>query len=445
LIKKNLLAAKYKYNEEKMINFIGLGKLGLPAALFFASRGFRISGFDKNKDLVSKLKDNNFNINENRSHKYLKYIKRIKFNDDLQASLKYSSLSIITVPTPSKKDNSFSNEYILSVLEEIGLFIKKLKKNKRPYLITIASTVSPGSFKNIFIPFMRRKFKLHINKDFYFSYNPYFVALGNCFDVFENPDFLLLGCSSSGAKKKILNIYRKIYKNKKLYCLMSLEESELVKLLVNSFVTTKISYTNFITDLCNKSHIQSAKNILNTVGLDRRIGRHAFKMGGPFDGPCFPRDNQALINYCKKSKVNHELLDATIKVNNDRISDIKSSVKIFQKHKIKKIGFLGISYKSNTNCLDGANTINLIKYYIKKNIKIYYYDLYVENLKLRGAVRCNSLIELSENVDLVYVSYVDTAFHGIIKFAKFLKIWDIWGFLKSNNSKNISNNLLDLL
>jgi UDP-N-acetyl-D-mannosaminuronate dehydrogenase len=45
-----------------MINFIGLGKLGLPAALFFASRGFRISGFDKNKDLISRLKDNNFNI-----------------------------------------------------------------------------------------------------------------------------------------------------------------------------------------------------------------------------------------------------------------------------------------------------------------------------------------------------------------------------------------------
>ena len=431
--------------EDKKVNFIGLGKLGLPAALFFASKNFNISGFDTNKDLFYKLKKNNFNIKENKSYKYLKYKNKIKFYNDPQLSLNNSNVSIITVPTPSNRDGSFSNKYILSALNEIGFYIKRLKNTKDPYLITINSTVSPDSFRNIFIPFMKKKFQLFINKDFYFCYNPYFVALGNAFDVFENPDFLLLGCSSTGAKNKILQIYNKIYKNKKLYCFMSLEESELVKLLVNSFITTKISYTNFISNLCRKSDITSPKNILATMALDKRIGKYAFKMGGPFDGPCFPRDNQALINYCKTNKLYSHLLEATIKVNKDRISEIKSSIKIFKKNNVKRIGFLGVGYKSNTSCLEGGNSLNLIKYFIKKNFKIYYYDTYVDSLRLSRAVRCNSLTELSKNVDLIYISYVDPKFKGILKVKKKLRIWDIWGFLKSSNNKKISNNLSDLI
>jgi UDPglucose 6-dehydrogenase len=430
-----------------MINFIGLGKLGLPAALFFASKKFAVSGYDKNEDLILGLQNHNLEINEEKSQKYLKYFNKIKFYRNAQLSLNNSKTSIITVPTPSNKDKSFSNEYILEALKQIAIFIKKNKKKNAidPHLITIASTVSPGSFNNVFEPYMKNQFGLKINKDFYFCYNPYFVALGNSFGTFENPDFLLLGYSSLSAKKKILNIYSKVYKKKELFQFMSLNEAELVKLLVNSFITTKISYTNFISNLCKTTDIANPKNILKAMGMDKRIGEKAFKMGGPFDGPCFPRDNLALINYCKSKNIDFSIPSATIKINASKINELKWSVKILKKNSIKNIGFLGIGYKSNTNCLEGGNTINLIKSFIKNKLNVYYYDKYIKNFKLEGALRCNSLESLSKKVDLVYVSYVDSYFKNIIRSNRKLKILDIWGFLKFNNKHNISNNLLELI
>ena len=430
-----------------MINFIGLGKLGLPAALFFASKRFVVNGYDKNEDLILGLQNCNFEINEEKKERYLKYFNKIKFYSNAQLSLNNSKTSIITVPTPSNEDKSFSNKYILEALKQIAIFIKKNKKKNAvdPYLITIASTVSPGSFNNVFEPYMKNQFGLKINKDFYFCYNPYFVALGNSFGTFENPDFLLLGYSSLTAKKKILNIYSKVYKKKEIFQFMSLNEAELVKLLVNSFITTKISYTNFISNLCKTTDIANPKNILKAMGMDKRIGEKAFKMGGPFDGPCFPRDNFALINYCKSKNIDFSIPSATIKTNTSKINELKWSAKILKKNSIKKIGFLGIGYKSNTNCLEGGNTINLIKYFIKNKLNVYYYDKYIKNVKLEGALRCNSIESLSKKVDLVYVSYVDPYFKSIIRSNRKLKILDIWGFLKFNNKHNISNNLLDLI
>jgi UDPglucose 6-dehydrogenase len=430
-----------------MINFIGLGKLGFSAALFFASKRFVVSGYDKNEDLILGLQNHDFEINEEKNEKYLKYFNKIKFYSNVQLSLNNSKVSIITVPTPSNKDKSFSNEYILESLKQIAIFIKKNKKNNKidPYLITIASTVSPGSFKNVFEPYMKNQFGLKINKDFYFCYNPYFVALGNSFDTFENPDFLLLGYSSLLAKKKILNIYSKVYKKKELLQFMSLNEAELVKLLVNSFVTTKISYTNFISNLCKTTDIANPKNILKAMGMDKRIGVKAFKMGGPFDGPCFPRDNLALINYCKSKNIDYSIPSATIKINASKINELKWSAKILKKNSIKKVGFLGIGYKKNTNCLEGGNTINLIKYFIRQKLKVYYYDKYIKVSRLEGAIRCNSMQELTNKANLVYVSYVDSSFTKITKSQRKLKIWDIWGLLKSNNKHSISSNLLDLI
>ena len=108
-----------------MINFIGLGKLGLPAALFFASKRFAVSGYDKNEDLILSLQNRNLEINEEKSEKYLKYFSKIEFYSNAQLSLNNSKTSIITVPTPSNKDKSFSNKYILEALKQIAIFIKK--------------------------------------------------------------------------------------------------------------------------------------------------------------------------------------------------------------------------------------------------------------------------------------------------------------------------------
>ena len=122
---------------------------------------------------------------------------------------------------------------------------------------------------------------------------------------------------------------------------------------VNSFVTMKISFSNFISNISQKSQLKSkAVNILNAIGMDTRIGKKYLGVGTKFSGPCFPRDNIALSQYCKKLKSSHFLLTATDNENNLQVNRYVNKLEdVIRDNKIKKpnIGILGLSYKSNTD------------------------------------------------------------------------------------------------
>ena len=98
-------------------------------------------------------------------------------------------------------------------------------------------------------------------------YNPYFVALGSVIRNLEEPDYLLIGSSSIYAAKKITKFYNTLYKNPKIR-LLKFKEAELTKLLVNTYLTTKISYSNFVKNVCKNFDDISDLRVLESVGLD---------------------------------------------------------------------------------------------------------------------------------------------------------------------------------
>ena len=70
-------------------------------------------------------------------------------------------------------------------------------------------------------------------------------------------------------------------------------EAEITKLAVNTYVTTKISYANMVSELCEKLPNANSDIVLDAVGSDTRIGNKYLKGGTAYGGPCFPRDNHA--------------------------------------------------------------------------------------------------------------------------------------------------------
>ena len=108
-------------------------------------------------------------------------------------------------------------------------------------------------------------------------YNPYFVALGDVIQGLENPDFVLVGSDNHQAKNKLKDIYYKIYK-KNITTDLNLEEAEYVKLLINSYLTLKISFSNMVKMICNSNKNLDASNVLKVIGLDSRIGKNILKL-----------------------------------------------------------------------------------------------------------------------------------------------------------------------
>ncbi len=417
------------------ISVVGLGKLGFPMASFLRSK-FEVNAYDKNikiRNLIIK-KPNSYLPNENKIKKYLK--KNINMSHSIYDSLIGTEICFITVPTPSLKNGKFSNKFLIDVLKIISKFLNK-NKRKNPYIININSTVSPGAFDNELIPFMKNK-GLKINIDYEFIYNPYFVALGDVIKNLESPDFILIGSSSKNSAKKIQSIYKMIYKNPN-FKPMSLQEGELVKLLVNCYVASKISFTNFVKSLTENMESVSLPTVLKAIGTDKRIGNNFLRPGGPFLGPCLPRDIVALSKFCEEIKINKIYPNSAKKLNKISINSLLQLINFLKKKKIKSIGFTGIAYKPNTDFYQESIAFKLMQKSKKIGLKIYFFDKYIQNKKINFS-RVNSLQSLVKKCDVIFISYED---NFILKkqkiFNRDVYVWDIFNFLSLENIKKFSN------
>jgi nucleotide sugar dehydrogenase len=95
-------------------------------------------------------------------------------------------------------------------------------------------------------------------------------------------------------------------------------EAEIVKISLNGYITTKISYANMISDLCD--NVGADKHtVLYAIGSDSRIGNKYFRPGNSFGGPCFPRDTKALKQLMDQNDIESSLLAATTQYNQEHI------------------------------------------------------------------------------------------------------------------------------
>ena len=420
------------------ISVIGLGKLGYPMAQFLSSSGAKINCFDKDRELVQELKKNHGeHLYEIGLNNLVNNSNDLIYHNNISDCINDAEIIYITVPTPSKLDGSFSNEIILEILDEVADVILKTKKS---YIININSTVQPGSIESEIIPFLENKGLIN-NKNFYILYNPYFVALGSVIRNLEEPDYLLIGSSSIFAAKKITKFYNTLYKNPKIR-LLKFKEAELTKLLVNTYLTTKISYSNFVKNVCKNFDDISDLRVLESVGLDARIGTKFMLPGGPYSGPCLPRDNLSLKKFCLDNNIQNSFSDEVQKINNDTIENLYKVISnLKNQYKIKSFGFLGLGYKSNTQCYEESYSIKMMKFLESLNIKVFYYDPYLT--EKFSATKVKSFEELCLNSEIIFLSYIDQHFNPIIQVKHEKNIWDLWYHFSDSRFNRVYHKVSD--
>ena len=418
------------------ISVIGLGKLGLPFAFFLASHGNKILCYDKNKNILDSIKKKKTPFVEPHLEEYIqKYAKNVKVCKSVEDLIDITNVTFLVLPTPSQRDGSFSNQYILNVLKKIGKSLKN-KRNKK-HLINVTSTLSPYSCEKILIPSLE-KHNLKNEKDFLISYNPHFIAQGTTIYNLNNPDILLIGANSPVAERILINIYKKIYKKKNVFKSLNLLESEIAKLSVNTFITNKISFANYISELSENSQNTDASKILNVIGQDKRIGHAYMKIGTRFSGPCFPRDNKALANFANKIGIKNDLPRVIDRINNRQTLRLIKIIK-FAKRKFKKginIGILGLSYKKDTNIIHDSQGYDLISKLCSCKIgirNIFVFDRFIKDFSI---YKNNNLISIKKSIvdltklsDILLIMYKDNYFLKLkyIKPKKAKIIVDCWG------------------
>ena len=348
---------------------IGTGYVGLVTGVCFSDLGNNVICVDNNINKIQNLKKGIIPIYEPGLEELVKKNykeNRLNFTTNLKFAVNNSNIIFICVGTPTKK-NSYSADLnqLYNVVKSIRNYINKFK------IIVTKSTVPLTTGDHIEKIISQKKSK----KLFSVVSNPEFLREGEAIRDFMYPDRIVIGTNNTRANNILKNLYDPIIKRGIKYLNTSRRGAELIKYASNAFLATKISYINEIANLCEKTGV-NIEDVSIGMGLDQRIGSRFLRPGPAFGGSCFPKDTRAILSTAKKFKTNLSIIKSTIKSNEQRHGILLDKIKKILKNKIKnkKINFLGVTFKPNTDDMRESSSLKLIPKLHKSGAVISYYD-----------------------------------------------------------------------
>tara|TARA_B100000900_G_C20171848_1_gene550163 strand:- start:43 stop:618 length:576 start_codon:yes stop_codon:yes gene_type:complete len=170
------------------------------------------------------------------------------------------------------------------------------------------------------------------------------------------------------------------------------------------------------------------------MGLDKRIGGRFLRAGPAYGGSCFPKDTKAIVSTSDKFKTNLSLIKSVIKSNKNRSQLLLKRIYNILGKKIrnKRITFLGVTFKANTDDMRDSSSLTMIPALSKKGAIIKYYDPsgYKKELKKnKNVFYAKSIKESLEGSNLVIIhtewnDFKSINFKTMVKGKKFI-IYDM--------------------
>ena len=417
---------------------IGTGYVGLVSGVCFSDLGNDVICVDKDKNKIDLLKKGKIPIFEpGLSELVIKNFKnkRLTFSTNLKKSINNSDIIFICVGTPTKKGGSSADlSQIYNVAKEISSSINKFK-------IIITKSTVPVTTGDEIEKIIAKK---NSRKKFSIVSNPEFLREGEAIRDFTYPDRIVVGSNDKRSNRILKNLYNPLISKGAQYLNTSRRAAELIKYASNAFLATKITFINEIANLCEKTGI-NIEDISIGMGLDKRIGSRFLRAGPAYGGSCFPKDTKAIISTADRFQSNLSVIKSVIKSNENRSNILLKRVSKILNNKIKnkKISFLGVTFKANTDDMRDSSSLIMIPSLSKKGALIKYYDptgFKKEFSKIKNVNYENSIKKTIEDADLVIIHTEWNDFKSI-NFSKLSKrkkiiIYDLRNIYSADKMKN---------
>ena len=341
---------------KRTVSIVGLGKLGSPMMAVLAGAGISTIGYDIRRDVVDAVNAGRAPVDEPQLQDYLNRNRdRIRATADLREAVLSSDTTFIIVPTPSDADGVFTNAYVEDALRAIGAV---LREKPGYHNVVVSSTVMPGSMDGPLRDAIEHASGRLVGPDLGFCYNPEFIALGSVIRDMESPDVVLIGESDAAAGDALAAIHERYVRNTPSIQRMNWVNAEITKIAINTFVTTKISFANMISGLCDTLDGADTDVVTAAVGADTRVGVKYLKGAVAYGGPCFPRDNRALATLGRQRGVPMTIAEATDQINDWQTERLVAGVKGLCEPGAT-VAVLGLAYKPGTSVCEASQGIAL--------------------------------------------------------------------------------------
>jgi UDPglucose 6-dehydrogenase len=375
----------------KQIAVVGLGYVGLTTAVGLAQLGHQVRGFDVDVSKVNSLSRGNSPIYENGLEAALKSLihsKKLSFTNSVDVVEDFRPEFIfICVATP--QDDSGAAD--LTILNSVAIQMGGIAAPNS--ILVTKSTVPVGTG--------RRIAEILNRTDIFVASNPEFLREGTAMKDFMEPDRIVVGSNHPEAAKRVLDLYAAIDAPK---LQTNLASSELMKYAANAYLAMRLSFTNDIAALSEKSNA-NVSQVLHGMGLDKRIGTAFLKPGPGWGGSCFPKDTNALVAIAKEFGSPLPLVETAIASNQAAIARSVNAIAEIAGGDLanKKVAVWGIAFKANTDDIRDSPALKIVDSLISKGAEVQAYDPVAVAPKRTGLVLKGSALEAAAGADVLAV------------------------------------------
>jgi UDPglucose 6-dehydrogenase len=350
---------------------IGAGYVGLATAVMFGKLGHAVVCADIDRARVKMVNSGKLPFFEPPLEKELaKLVKagRLRAVREVLSAVADANFVFICVQTPSLPSGRIDIRPVKAATRSVG---KALRNSKDYKVIVMKSTVVPSTTDSVVEPILEDASGKRSGTDFGLCMNPEFLQEGSALRDSMEPSRIIVGSTDRRAGDLLMKLYEPIDSPK---IRTDLRSAEMIKYASNSFLATKISYSNDIANMCVRFGIDSGP-VLKAAGLDPRIGSLFLKPGLGFGGSCLPKDVKALRDKARSEGYRSRLLSALLAINSRQpIEGIELLETAIGPVRGKRVAVLGLSFKGGVDDIRETRALPLVIELLARGANVVAFD-----------------------------------------------------------------------
>jgi len=364
------------------IAIFGMGYVGAVSAACLARDGHEVIGVDIDAHKLALLSQGQSPIVEEGIQELTQQVVtqgRLQVSDDVDEAISRTALSFVCVGTPSRPNGSQDMQAIEHVAAQIGA---ALAHHDHYHVVVIRSTVRPGTVTERLLPILEQHSGKQVGEHFGLAFQPEFLREGSSIRDYDNPPFTVIGADSA----RTLDTIRPVFSH--LPCDFigtDIGTAEMLKYACNAFHAVKITFANEMGRIAQSLKVDS-REVMRLVTLDRQlnISPAYLRPGFAFGGSCLPKDLRALLYTAKELDTELPMLAGVMPSNQHHIAH---ALEFILQQGSRRVGLIGLSFKSGTDDLRESPLVTLAEQLIGKGIELRIHDPNVQLSRLIGANR----------------------------------------------------------
>ncbi len=364
------------------ISIFGLGYVGAVSLACLARDGHQVIGVDIDAAKLELIKAGTTPVVEEGMVDLMLSVAasgRVNVTTDVRQAVLDSDISLICVGTPSATNGSQDQGAVLRLAKDLGTAIAD---KSEPHVLVFRSTLVPGTVEDVLRPIIEAESGKRDGEGFHLCFQPEFLREGSSIRDYDKPPFTVVGANHAYPVERLRELFGHLPSK---FLQTSVRAAEMMKYCCNNFHALKITFANETARLCDALGVD-AFEVMELVCQDTQlnISPAYLKPGFAFGGSCLPKDLRATSYLAKTHDVELPMLNGILQSNRQHID--RAIAKVLESG-CRKVGMLGLSFKTGTDDLRESPLVVLAEQLIGKGVQLSIYDPDVQLSRLLGANR----------------------------------------------------------